>query len=307
MGESIRDTYRSVAGPELEKRLWLPEGQPKAVLQLVHGMAEHIGRYEATAQRMNEAGYAVVGHTHLGHGDKAEKLGYFAKEKGWDALIQDTHALRLRTEAAYPTLPYFLLGHSMGSFVVRGYCLQHEAGLSGVILSGTGHFEPAILTAGSLVARLQCALGGGPKPSGLLRRMSSAGYNKTYGQVRTSFDWLSTDETVVDAYIKDPFCGFPFTSQAYRDLFGGLKRLYPGKLAAMKKDIPVLLLSGDRDPVGDYSRGVRKVAEEIKAAGVKDVTVKLYQGSRHELFNDRDRETVWNDLIRWLSSQTRQG
>ena len=299
MGEFIQSAYRSVAGPELEKRLWLPEGQPKAMLQLVHGMAEHIGRYDATAQRMNEAGYAVVGHTHLGHGEKAERLGYFAKDNGWDALIQDTHTLRLETEAACPGLPYFLLGHSMGSFVVRCYCLQQGAGLTGVILSGTGHFKPSILAAASLVARLQCAMGGETKPSALLQRMSSAGYNKTYGDVRTSFDWLSADEAVVNAYIEDPYCGFPFTAQAYWDLFNGLKRLYPGKMAAQEKDVPVLLLSGDRDPVGNYGRGVRKVAEEIKAAGVRDVTMKLYPGNRHELFNDLDRETVWNDLIHW--------
>ncbi|MCL1854156.1 MAG: lysophospholipase [Clostridia bacterium] len=301
MGEPIRETFRSVAGPELEKRLWLPDGQPKAVLQLVHGMAEHIGRYDAVARRMNEAGCAVVGHTHLGHGDMAEKPGYFAKENGWDALIQDTHALRLNTEAAYPGLPYFLLGHSMGSFVVRCYCLLHEAGLSGVILSGTGHFKPLILAAGSFIARLQCALGGESRPSTLLQRVSSAGYNKTYGQARTSFDWLSTDESVVDAYMADPYCGFPFTARAYQDLFNGLKRLYPGKLATMESDIPLLLISGDRDPVGDYGRGVRKVAEEFRAAGVKNVTVTLYEDNRHELFHDRDRQTVWNDLIKSLN------
>jgi len=262
-------------------------------------MAEYISRYDATARRLNETGYAVVGHTHLGHGDRAEKLGYFAKENGWDALIRDTHSLRLATEAAYLGLPYFVLGHSMGSFIVRGYCLQYGADLSGVILSGTGHFKPPILEAGSLVASLQCALGGGTKPSTLLQRISSAGYNKTYSQVRTPFDWLSTEEAVVNAYIEDPFCGFPFTAKAYWDLFDGLKRLYPSKLSAMRKDVPVLLLSGDQDPVGNYGRGVRKVAKEIKAAGVRDVTVKLYPGSRHELFNDRDRETVWDDLIRW--------
>ena len=303
MGEAVRQTFLSVTGASLESRLWLPEGQPKAVIQLVHGMAEHIDRYDETAKALNESGFAVVGHTHLGHGKGADLLGHFGKENGWDALIDDTHALRGQTEGAYPELPYFLLGHSMGSFVVRGYCLQYAKGLAGVILSGTGHYDPPIVTFGKGIAAVQCAFGGAEKPSKLLEGISCAGYNKRYENPRTKSDWLSSQAEVVDAYIADPYCGFTFTARAYHDMFMGLSRLYPPSLSVMAKDIPVLLFAGAMDPVGNYGAGVEKVAEEIKAAGVADVTVKLYEGGRHEMFNERDRRIVWADLIDWMDAK----
>lgn len=303
MGEMIKDTFQSAAGVPLQMREWLPEGEAVGVLQIVHGMAEHIDRYDEIAKRLNEAGYIVVGHTHLGHGDNADTLGHFAEKDGWTALEEDVHALRLKTAEKHPALPYFLLGHSMGSFVVRSYCLRHEDGLKGVILSGTGHFDPPILNVGSLVAGLQCALGMAKKPSNLLNSLNFKSNNKQIDNPRTDFDWLTRDAEHVDKYIADPLCGFVFTAGGYRDLFDGLKRLYPDKLKAMNKDIPVLLFSGDKDPVGACGAGVRKVAEEIIAAGVKDVSVKLYENGRHEMFNELNREEAANDLIAWLDEK----
>ena len=293
-------TFPSVTGSPLQMRIWLPAGPPKAVLQLVHGMAEHIDRYDETAKALNELGFVVVGHTHLGHGAEAECLGHFATENGWDALIRDPHALRLQTATQYPQLPYFLLGHSMGSFVVRTYCLQYEKGLAGVILSGTGHFPPVAVSLGKLIANLECAIGRAQKPSELLKTISSSGNNKKLEKPRTEFDWLSTMESVVDTYIADPYCGFTFTAGGYRDMFTGLSRLYPRHLSAMAKDIPVYLFSGGDDPIGQYGEGVQKVAEEIKSAGVENVTVTLYPGYRHEMFNEPERYTVWKDLGAWM-------
>ena len=300
MESNMRDTFLSVTGQSLEKRLWLPSSYPKGIVQLVHGMAEHIDRYEETALYLNAAGFAVTGHTHLGHGPQAETLGYFAAEDGWNALIDDTHALRQQVSAQYPDVPYFLLGHSMGSFVVRTYCLEYEKGLAGVILSGTGHFPPPIVGFGKLVASISCAFGAEKKPNLFLQNVSNAGYNDKYDSPRTKFDWLSAHEPVVDAYIADPFCGFPFTSGGFRDMFDGLSRLYPPSLSVMEKDIPVYLFAGAHDPVGKYGAGVKKVAAELKAAGVKDVSVKLYEGGRHEMFNELDKQTVWTDLILWM-------
>ncbi len=295
-------TFTSVTGAELEKVHWPTQEPPKAVVQLVHGMAEHISRYDAAAKRLNEAGFAVVGHTHLGHGEKAELHGHFAKENGWDALLDDTHALRTQTQAQYPGLPYFLLGHSMGSFVVRTYCLKSEKGLTGVVLSGTGHFEKPILTVAGAVASLQCALGMAEKPSHLVEWLSSANNNKGYEDVQTKFDWLSRDREQVALYIADPYCGFTFTARAYRDMFDGLKRLYPDKLGAMEKDIPIYLFSGDMDPIGAHGEGVKRVAQELKDAGVKDVSLKLYKDGRHEMFNEFNSAEVLNDLIAWLDA-----
>lgn len=188
---AVYGTFASVTGQTLERVLWPIEGTPRGVVQLVHGMAEHISRYDTAAQALNAAGYAVVGHTHPGHGEKAPLLGYW--ENGWDALIEDVHALRLETQKEYAGAPYFLLGHSMGSFVVRGYCLKHEKGLAGVVLSGTGHFTRPVVTLAKAIASLQCALGGERKPSRLVEKLSSSGYNRGYDDVKTPFDWLSRD------------------------------------------------------------------------------------------------------------------
>lgn len=296
-------SFRSVEGPELDKVIWVPDTQPKAIVQLVHGMCEYIDRYDATARYLNQAGVLVVGHTHLGHGEKAKQLGYFADQGGWDALIEDVHTVRQQTQKDYPNLPYFLLGHSMGSFVVRTYCLKHEEGLAGVILSGTGHFDKLTVGMAKTIASLQCVFGSAKKPSSLLEKLTSAGNTKGYSDVTTPFDWLSRDREQVQRYIADPYCGFTFTASAYRDMFTGLSRLYPEKLDAMAKEIPILLFSGDMDPVGNHGAGVKLVADELKNAGVKDVTVKLYPDGRHEMFNEFNHEEVWADLVQWLNQK----
>lgn len=296
---SVYSTFPSVSGQKLEKAFWPAKGETKAVIQFVHGMAEHIRRYDETARRLNEAGFTVVGHTHMGHGPYADILGYFGAKGGWDVLIEDVHALRVETQKQFPGVPYFLLGHSMGSFVVRGYCLKYEKGLSGVILSGTGHFEKATLDAGLLVTKLIGLLGGAKKPSKAVSKLTSSGSNPDY---KTPFDWLTRDDSEVQKYIDDPLCGFPFTAAGYRDMFSGLARLYPEKLSPMEKDIPVYLFSGDKDPVGANGAGVQKVAQEIRDAGVKDVTVKLYPDARHEMFNELNRQEVWADLISWMNA-----
>ena len=225
MAEAIRGSFRSVTGQELEKRLWPAEGQPKAVVQFVHGMAEHIDRYDAPAKALNQASFIVVGHTHLGHGQNAAVKGYFADKDGWDALIEDTNALRRETQAQYPDLPYFLLGHSMGSFVARTYCLKYEEGLAGAIFSGTGHFGKGIVTAGSAIAAIQCFFGGAQKPCMLLHHMNFSANNQKVDNPQTDSDWLTRDAEQVALYKADPLCGFPFTARAYADMFSGLRRL----------------------------------------------------------------------------------
>ena len=304
---AVYGTFTSVTGQELEKAFWPTEGATRGVVQFVHGMAEHIRRYDAAARALNAAGYAVVGHTHLGHGEKAPLLGYIAAENGWDALIEDVHALRLETQKAYPGVPYFLLGHSMGSFVVRGYCLKYEKGLAGVVLSGTGHFARPVVTLAKTVAGLQCALGGEKKPSHLVEKLSSSGYNRGYDDVQTSFDWLSRDREQVARYIADPYCGFTFTAGAYRDMFDGLSRLYPEKLGTMEKEVPVYLFSGAMDPVGAHGEGVKRVAQELRDAGIRDVTLRLYPDGRHEMFNEVNCDEAYADLIAWLDEKTVQG
>ena len=303
MANRVSSTMISTAGPELDVRVWLPEGEPKAVVQFVHGMAEHIDRYDAPASYLAGQGFLVVGHTHLGHGPRAEIKGYFARENGWQHLIDDVHALRLRTQKVHPGLPYFILGHSMGSFVTRCYLREHAEGLSGCVLSGTGYFERGTASMGVIVSSLVCLLGGEKKPSALINKLGFSSSNKPFEPARTPFDWLSRDSAEVDKYIADPHCGFLFTGSGYRDMFRGLERL--ADLSDMRKipqSLPLLLFSGDHDPVGGMGVGIQKVADEFRQAGLDDVTVRLYPDGRHEMFNELNREEVYTDLAAWLNN-----
>lgn len=302
MADRIPFTMTSTAGPELDARAWPPEGEPKAIVQLVHGMAEHIDRYDAPAKYLAERGFLVVGHTHLGHGPKAAVKGYFAPENGWQRLIDDVHALRLRTQREHPGLPYFILGHSMGSFVVRCYLREHAEGLAGCVLSGTGYFDKGTASVSMAVANLVCLLGGAKKPSPLINKLGFSSSNKPFEPARTPFDWLSRDNAEVDKYVADPYCGFLFTGSGYRDMFRGLKRLTDtSELRKIPQALPLLLFSGDHDPVGGMGEGVRKVAEEFRQAGLANVTLKLYPDGRHEMFNELNREEVYADLAAWLN------
>lgn len=291
-------TFSSTAGSALDARLWRPEGAPRAVVQLVHGMAEHMDRYDPVARRLNRAGLAVIGHTHLGHGPRAQRQGYFADHDGWQHLIDDVHRLRGIAQEQFPGLPYLMLGHSMGSFVTRCYLQEHGEGLAGAMLSGTGHFDRKTVTAALAAANLVCLLGGARKPSALIDRLAFGGYNKPFAPCRTDFDWLSRAEAEVDKYVADPYCGFLFTGSGYRELFRGLKRLTDLEaLKRMPPELPLLLFSGDSDPVGGMGRGVEQVAREMRDAGMKHVEVRLYPGGRHEILNETNRDEVVRDVI----------
>lgn len=294
----IKGTFSSTTGLRLEYRMWLPEGQPKAVIQLVHGMAEHIDRYDTTARALSDDGFAVIGHTHLGHGTQAKLKGYFGEKDGWQHLIDDVHALRQRTQLHHAGVPYILLGHSMGSFIVRCYMMQYAKGLTGAILSGTGFFPKPVALLGLSVAKLVCLFGGEKKPSKLINGIAFGGSNKLFKPARTDFDWLTRDESIVDSYVADPCCGFIFTGGGYRDFFTGLNRLT--KVQGVPEDLPVLLFSGEKDPVGS-GNGVNKVSRQLKAAGVKQVDVKLYPDGRHEMLNELNRQEVWQDVADWVN------
>lgn len=290
-------TFSSTAGPALDGRLWLPDGQPLAIIQLVHGMAEHIDRYDRMARWLNHHGIAVTGHTHLGHGPRAEIQGHFSDRDGWQHLIDDVHRLRQQTQARFPDVPYFILGHSMGSFVTRCYLREHGEGLAGAILCGTGYFNRAKLTAGLLAANLVCLFGGARKPSPLIDRLTFSTSNRPFAPNRTPFDWLSRDDAEVDRYIADPYCGFPFTGSGYRELFRGLWRLTDlAPLQRIPQTLPLLMISGDADPVGGMGKGVKRVAGQFREAGLRQVELKLYPGARHELFNETNRDEVCRDV-----------
>ena len=281
-------------------KVWKPAGNPKAIVQIVHGMAEYIDRYDRPARALAAAGYLVIGRNHRGHGPEAKLLGYFADENGWQKLIDDTHADAADIRRQYPGIPYFLLGHSMGSFLAREYAVQFGKELSGLILSGTGFYPAPLCRAGRLMALLSPK----KKPARMVNKIAFAGNNKPFEPGRTGFEWLSRDEKEVDKYVADPLCGFCFTGKAFADFFGGLLALtYEKDISVMPKDLPVYFMSGDHDPVGQMGKGVRQVADQFRRIGMKDVTVKLYEGARHELFNELNREEVTADLIHWLDGE----
>lgn len=296
--------FESTRGGLLDAKKWIPDGEIRGIVQMVHGMAEHIDRYAGVAEALNASGYLVTGHNHAGHGTGAGIKGYFGEKDGWQRLIDDVHCLREQTAAEYPGVPYFILGHSMGSFVVRCYLTQYASGLAGAVISGTGYYGKGLVLAGLALANMECALGKTKKESPLINNIAFSGNNKPFEPGRTGFEWLTRDEEHVDRYVADPLCGFLFTAGGYRDMFRGLNRLTKTEdLKQIPSDLPILFISGQNDPVGSMGAGVTKVSETFRQAGMKDVTVKLYSEARHELFNELNRAEVYADLAAWLESR----
>lgn len=294
----------SLDGKRLHTLVWQPES-PRAVVQIVHGMAEHIARYDEFARWLCDKGIAVIGHSHLGHGlsvSSPDELGYIADRDGWDRLADDVDLIRRKAQELFPGLPHILLGHSMGSFVVRTYLTRScAAGLAGAIISGTGNQPGAIVGAGKLVASAVGLFKGRHHRSGLLNSMSFGSYNKAFSPNRTEYDWLSKNDENVDLYVADPRCGFCFTAKAFGDLFDGLG--YIGKksnIARMNKALPCLFIAGQLDPVGGNGAGVVQVADMFREAGMTDVRVELYDNDRHEVLNETDRTAVYGDVYDFI-------
>ena len=279
-------------------------GQVRCILQVVHGMAEYAERYEEFAAYLVERGFVVTGDDHLGHGKsvgQGGKQGYFCEQDPATVLVRDVHRLKKLTEELYPGVPYVLMGHSMGSFITRNYLCRYGTGISGAVIMGTGMQPKAVLDMARLVAGIQKLFCGSGHVSRLLDRLAFGGYGRGITDRRTAFDWLSRDRERVDRYIADPMCGFTFTVNGFGALFELVLRLYsPENLAAVPRELPVFMVSGDADPVGDYGKGVRRAYDSLVAAGLTDIRLKLYPGGRHELLNETNRSQVMQDICRWV-------
>ncbi|MCI8465167.1 MAG: alpha/beta hydrolase [Lachnospiraceae bacterium] len=296
-------------GQKLHCIAWHPEsGQVKAVLQIVHGMVEYVERYEAFACFLAERGYAVIGHDHLGHGKTAatrEELGYFSKKDGDKHVIADMYRMTCAGRKRWPGVPLVIMGHSMGSFFTRKYLTRYSRKVDGAILMGTGFMGFSLVSFGKLVAGLICKVRGSRYRSRLLYKLTLGGNNRRIKDLRTENDWLSTNEESVDAYNQDPFCTFIFTAGAYRDFFTILTDLAAKKnFSTMNRELPVLFVAGEEDPVGNYGKGVKACCKQFQELGFKDVTLKLYPGDRHEILNELDRHMVFEDLALWLDRVT---
>lgn len=285
---------------------YLPDGEIKAILQIAHGMVEYIERYEAFALFLASKGFLVTGNDHLGHGksiNSKDDWGYFAKEDGNRAVLCDMYQLTQITKEKYPEVPYFLLGHSMGSFYTRQYLCTFGNELQGAIIMGTGCQPLALIQTGRLLTKMISLFKGWNYRSDFINNMAFGSYNKHFQPARTTKDWLTKDTAIVDKYVADECCNFIFTLNAYYNMFTGISRLYNKKLLSnMPKELPVFFVAGEDDPVGDYGKGVRKAVTMFQEIGMKHVSLKLYPTDRHEILNETDRGQVYEDLYSWLNS-----
>lgn len=283
--------------------VYSPEESPRAILQISHGMCEYLTRYEGFIEYMADRGFLVCGNDHLGHGGSAasqEELGYFASDNGWSCLVEDLHRLTVHIKKKYPCLPYYLFGHSMGSFVARAYLVRFGDALDGAILCGTSGGNP-FAALGVLMAKFLSRVKGDHYRSRLLNDLMFQSYNSRYPDKRTSFDWLTRERSIVDRYIQDPYCNFVFTANGFENLLSMLRYVSSSQwYASVPRDLPILLISGDMDPVGQYGIGVKQVFRRLKKEGVMDLTIRLYEQGRHELLNETNRQDIYSDMVNWL-------
>lgn len=281
---------------------WIPEGEVKAILQMCHGMMEHIERYHDFAEFLSGQGIYVVGHDHLGHGKSvtsSEKLGFFYDGDGNACVIADIQQLRVQTEKKYPNVPYFMLGHSMGSFLLRQYLGLYSGGLAGAIIMGTGEQPDLVLGAGKLVCKIIAAFKGWSHRSAFVNSLAVGGYEKKMGKA-----WLSKNAENVERYAKDPLSGFMFTVNAYYHMFDGMSKMNKQeKEEKMGKSLPIFFVAGSEDPVGNCGKGVQNVYNKYKKSGYQDVELKLYEGDRHEILNEDDRDVVYRDILNWIEKR----
>lgn len=282
-----------------------PEGVAvRGIVQLSHGMVDYVGRYHALAEALCAGGWIFAGNCHLGHGKTAgkdEDLGFFADQGGVELVLRDLHAMNRMLRASYPGLPLVVFGHSMGSFLARLYVEKYPHGVSGLIIHGTGGANPLVGFGKALGATVQFFRGARHR-SCLISALAFGGYNRRFDKSEGSHAWLTRDTQALVPYRDDKYANFTFTVSAYRDLFRMVEACNSRAwFANYRKDLPTLIVSGDMDPVGNYGKGVEYVYKHLLLAGCSRVTLKMYPGARHELFNETNRQEVFSDILSWLN------
>jgi alpha-beta hydrolase superfamily lysophospholipase len=282
--KSVDFAFQTVDGANLHVSGWAVE-KPKAIVQVLHGMAEYGSRYARLAQALAAAGYTTYAHDH---------------SDSWNRIVEDAHGVNREIAKRHPGLPIIVLGHSMGSFVLQQLLFEHPSDMVAAALSASAGKPPPIAAVGKLVARIERARVGKRKPSPVLQRLTFGEYNKAFAPTRTEFDWLSRDPEEVDKYVADPLLGFAVTTQTWLDMLNALNRIAnPSNIAKIPKGMPLYLLAGDRDQVGNDGKGMKSLYNAYKRAAIFDVRLKLYPSGRHEMFNETNRQEVTNDFIAW--------
>lgn len=278
-----------------------PEGEPKGILQIVHGMAEYIDRYTDFMEYLCARGWICCGHDHLGHGKLAaeEDLGYFADRDGWKLLIEDTHQVTELVRAMHPSLPCVLMGHSMGSFVARLTAVKYKSDYKALIICGTGG-RNRLDGLGILLFDAMCFIRGPRHRSRFIDNTMAKIFNRGFDRDR-NINWISRDKEMVERYSRDPLCGFGFTASAMRDLVRLTRNANSNEwFRAFPKELPAFLISGTHDPVGDYGKGVTRVYENLVKNGAAAVSMTLYPEGRHEILNEINKQEVYEDVERFL-------
>lgn len=305
-----QDFYFSSKGKgKIHAIRWTPNGKIRGIVQIVHGIADYAERYGPFADYLNNLGFVVTGEDHMGHGQSIEggsTRGYF--HGGWFAAIADTCQLMKDTMAEYPNLPYVLFGHSMGSFMARTIlCSQPDSGIAAAVICGTCWQPKPLLPPVIGMCKVVCRITGEEVPSEFLQSLAFGSYNKKIDHPHTPYDWISRDEKIVNDYNADPLCGFTPCAGLLRDMMIGLNYAETeNNLSCMRKDLPVLIIGGEADPVGLYGKSVPAAAAAFRKAGVLDVSQKLYSGARHEILNEINRDEVFADISSWIESKVFQ-
>jgi alpha-beta hydrolase superfamily lysophospholipase len=276
-------------GPAVATYRWAGDAPPLAIVHLAHGMGEHAARYRRLADALTEGGYVVYANDHRGHGRTAGSTVNHGDlgAGGWPGLVSDISQLSSIARREYPGLPLVVVGHSMGSFALQGYLLDNSGLLDGAVLSGTSAMD---------------VIAPGIDPT---KEADLTAFNAAFAPARTDYDWLSRDPDEVDAYVADPACGFGLNPESMASMLGAMAETAdPGRLSGIRPDLPILLLSGDADPLAGGGSLIDLVADRYRQAGVQDVTVALYRGARHEVFNETNRDEVTADLVTWLDRVT---
>lgn len=292
---------------ELHMVEWIPKGEIKGTVQIVHGMVEFIDRYDRFGRFLSDNGYAVIGIDLLGHGESVkdkDSYGYFGKPDGNELLMEDIHKVRQYVEDNYKGKPHYILGHSMGSFLTEEYITRHGKGLAGAIISGTGYQSGAVVNAGLLITGIISLFRGDRYRSRFVNNMALGSNNKAFEPARTRNDWLTKDEEIVDRYNENPLNNFVFTLNGFKTLFRAIKEAHKkSNIDRIPKELKIFIISGEKDPVGNFGEGPRKLWEVYQKSGIEDMFIKLYEDDRHEVLNETDYMDVQNDILEWLEEE----
>lgn len=299
--QNLRDKH------EIYTYKWESTNEPKAIIQIIHGAGEYANRYDTFAKALVQRGFIVYSHDHRGHGksvSKDEVFGYFGEKNGFQTLVKDTYEVTKHIKEEYPDKKLIVLGHSMGSFIARYFSVLYSDEIDGLIIVGTGHNSKVELKLGKLVSNIYIKSGRGLKANQMLDCLIFKLFNIGFILEKDVNAWLSRDKESRKEFAQDPYCGIKFTAYAFRDLFEGVEFVtQESNIAKVRKDLPILMISGEKDPVGGKGKMVKKAYELYKKVGIKNITLKLYKDMRHEILNEVGKQSVYKDIIGWINKQ----